>query len=358
MVNLDNTQIILQRHGMEPVLRSMEELPLQLDQAFNDIQELQFADTYRDVHNIVLCGMGGSRFPGYIVRELFKNHLRIPFEINDDYNLPAHVNEKTLVILSSYSGSTEEIIVNTQKAKKAHAQVVGITTGGTLKKILLELQTPVYVFDPVYNPSQQPRIGFGYAIGALMGLLIHLGLVDYDAEKIQQAYKSVQKYAKDYTLANPQDGNPAKHIASTLVDRYPYFVVSEFITGIGNAMQNQINETAKAISSFRIIPELNHHLMEGLKFPETHRNMATFVFLHSPHYSQRIKQRFVITKEVVEQNNVQSIWYDLRGDSEVENALDCMIFGSYLSLYLSILYEQDPNAVPFVDYFKKRLKEI
>jgi glucose/mannose-6-phosphate isomerase len=35
-----------------------------------------------------------------------------------------------------------------------------------------------------------------------------------------------------------------------------------------------------------------------------------------------------------------------------------MALGSYLSMYLSALYEQDPNAVPYVDYFKAKLKQM
>ena len=54
-------------------------------------------------------------------------------------------------------------------------------------------------------------------------------------------------------------------MAQKIINKYPYYIVSEFLTGVGNTIVNQTNETAKSISSFRVIPELNHHLMEGLK---------------------------------------------------------------------------------------------
>ena len=35
-----------------------------------------------------------------------------------------------------------------------------------------------------------------------------------------------------------------------------------------------------------------------------------------------------------------------------------MTFGNFLTMYLSLLYGEDPSTVPYVDYFKKKLKEI
>lgn len=357
MINLDDKEAIIKIQGGDTVLRSVDALPEQLQQSFEEVQQVNFPEEFKLVKNIVVCGMGGSRFPVYILKELFKKQLTIPYVLNDDYNLPEFVNSDTLVILSSYSGTTEEVITNGKAALTKGAKLTGVTAGGEVAEFLKTNNFPAYVFNPIHNLSGQPRIGFGYSIGGHLGLLIKLGVIKITPAEVFSAITNADKLFGEFKHEVPKEKNPAKQLAERLYQRYPYYIVSEFLTGVGNAIANQTNETAKVISSFRIIPELNHHLMEGLKFPDKFHDIATFVFFFSKLYSAPIQKRFQITKEVVEQNKVQTLWYELKGATPIEQAFELMGFGSYLSMYLSTLYEQDPSAIPYVDYFKQKLKE-
>ncbi len=357
MINLDDKETVFKIQKGAAVLRSIEAFPQQLLQSFEEAQQVNFPEEFKSVKNILVCGMGGSRFPAYILKELFKKQLTVPYILNDDYNLPEFVNSDTLVILSSYSGTTEEVLTNGKAALAKGAKLTGVTSGGEVTQFLKDNNFPVYVFNPVHNPSGQPRIGFGYAVGGHLGLLIKLGMIKIAPAEITPAINNSAKLFEEFKLDIPKEKNPAKQMAEQLYQRYPYYVVSEFLTGIGNEIANQTNETAKAISSFRVIPELNHHLMEGLKFPDKFHDMATFVFFFSKLYSAPIQKRFRITKEVVDQNKIQTLWYELKGTSPVEQAFELMGFSSYLTMYLSTLYEQDPSAIPYVDYFKQKLKE-
>lgn len=358
MLNLDNPDAILKTQGGETVLKSVNALPQQLHQAFGESVQVSFPDEYKKIKNIVVCGMGGSRFTPLIVKELFKEEITVPYVINDDYHLPGFVDENTLVILSSYSGTTEEVIVSGKKAQEKKAKIAGLAAGGEVIDFLKRNKFPYYVFDPIHNPSGQPRIGFGYMVGGHIGLLMSLGLLKVEKSAINTAIDNLSGILKDYRFEQNTDNNPAKKLAKSLYQKYPYYLVSEFLTGVGNALGNQTNETAKSISSFRVIPELNHHLMEGLKFPEKHREIASFVLIFSHLYSEVIKKRYRITKDVIEQNNIETIWYELKGKSRVEQAFELMGLGSYATMYLAVLYGQNPSIIPYVDYFKKKLKEM
>jgi glucose/mannose-6-phosphate isomerase len=263
-----------------------------------------------------------------------------------------------LVVLSSYSGTTEEVLVCGKEAFKKKAKLAGLSAGGQTAEFLKRINTPCYVFNPILNPSGQPRIGGGYLIGGHLGFLIKLGLINISKEAVFSAINSVEKLTKEFKINSPTKKNFAKQLAEHIYGRYPYFIVSEFLSGVGNGLANQTNETAKAVSSFRIIPELNHHLMEGLKFPAELKKIAVFVFFYSSFYSTQVKKRFSITKEVVEQNGIKTIWRELNGKNEIEQAFELMALGSYFSMYLSALYRQNPTTIPFVDYFKQKLKEM
>src|SRR3990167_735724 len=100
----------------DQVLKSINFFPEQIKDSLEKSLKLSLPKEYQQIKNIVACGMGGSRFPHYIIKELFKEEIKIPYLFNDDYNLPGFVDDNTLVILSSYSGTTEEVLVTGQKA--------------------------------------------------------------------------------------------------------------------------------------------------------------------------------------------------------------------------------------------------
>ncbi len=358
MQNLDDRLAITRTPNGEVVMTSINSFPDQLRQAWKEASSLNFPEDYKRVRNIVVCGMGGSRFGPLIVKELFKHEISVPYFINDTYDLPGFVGASTLVILSSYSGTTEEVLVCAEVAKKKQAKICGLCLGGPLASFFKSNNLPAYIFQTPYNPSNQPRIGVGYMVAGHIGLLFGSGYLLIDPSEIDEAIKNLPGLLKHYTFEEETKANPAKQMALTLYDKYPYYVTAEHLRGVGNAIANQTNETAKSISSFRYIPELNHHLMEGLSFPQAHKSMAIFVFFTSNLYDPRIKVRFEVTKDVVEQNGIQTLTLELAGKTRLEQALELVGYGSFMTMYLAILYKQDPSAIPWVDYFKKRLQEL
>lgn len=357
MIDLDNIKKIINLQGGDFVIKSIDNLSLQLKDSFKNSYSVKFPQSYKNISSIIVCGQGGSRFPSLIIQNLFKEQFTIPYIINDDYNLPGFVNENTLVILSSYSGTTEEVLTCAEKARKAGAKICGITVGGELKTFLTKNNFPNYIINPLYNPSHQPRIGFGYFVGGHLGILFKLGFIKSDKSEVEKAINNLDNLTKKFKINIEKNHNPIKKLAEKIYQKYPYYIVSEFLTGVGNAIANQTNETSKSISSFRIIPELNHHLMEGLKFPDKLKEILIFIFFFSKLYSSKIQKRFLITKEIVKKNNIETVLIELKGKNKIEQTLEVMAIGSYLSMYLSVLYEQDPKIIPYVDYFKKKLAE-
>ena len=65
----------------------------------------------RKISKILFCGMGGSGVSGAILRALVAQPARLPFVLHRGNGpFPKWVDSKTLVILSSYSGNTGEIL--------------------------------------------------------------------------------------------------------------------------------------------------------------------------------------------------------------------------------------------------------
>jgi hypothetical protein len=62
----------------------------------------------------------------------------LPFYISRSYTLPEYVSSKSLVIVSSYSGNTEEAVSSFEDAVQKGANIVVMSAGGQLAKLAEE----------------------------------------------------------------------------------------------------------------------------------------------------------------------------------------------------------------------------
>ena len=326
------------------VLGSLKFFPDQCLQAWQASSKINFSSKYKAVKNIAVCGMGGSRFTPRTVKELFRDRISLPYEIIDDYTLPAYVGKDTLVILSSYSGTTEEVISCGHEAEKRGAKISQVTS----KKIL---DVPGYIFNPKqFNPCGQPRIGGGFLLFGHMGLLYSLGFLQIKETEITESLNFIRQNSGQLI-------NQAKNLAQLLKDRYAFIITAEFLKGFGNGFANQINENSKMISDYRYISELNHHLMEGLKYPASLKNTALFLFVNSKFYTPRIQKRFPLTEDVVQKQSIKTKTINLTGPSKLAQVLEAFTLSGFATYYLSQIYKIDPASIPWVNYFKRQLEK-
>jgi glucose/mannose-6-phosphate isomerase len=337
------------------VLGSIGMFPDQCLTAWNEASKVEFPQNYKQAANIVVCGMGGSRFTPKTIRELFFKEITVPYEIVDGYDLPGYVNEQTLVILSSYSGSTEEVLSCAELALTKKAMLTGLAHGGSVIELLKTNNLPYYQFDAKYNPCGQPRVGGGYLLFGHLAFLSTLGFLAISQNDVTPAIEFARLFGTTINDGVPTEKNAAKQLAILLKDKHPFLIAGEFLRGAVNGFANQINETAKMISDFRYIPELNHHLLEGLMRPDTLHQNGLFVFLNSSLYCDKIKKRFAVTKDVVEKQHVATHGIELTGKTKLAQVIELFTLSGYTTFYLAMLYDTDPVSIPWVDYFKKQL---
>ena len=72
MTNLDDLNQIKKLDPIN-VLGSIEQLGLQCQQAWTESLNIKFPSNYKQIKNVVVCSMGGSRFTPLIIKELYKN---------------------------------------------------------------------------------------------------------------------------------------------------------------------------------------------------------------------------------------------------------------------------------------------
>ena len=214
---------------------------------------------------------------------------------------------------------------------------------------------PAYIYEAKANPSNQPRMGLGYSIGATLSVLAKCGFIHFSDEDIYKLAIASRAFAKEFDVDIPESKNLAKLMSRKLKDKIPVLVSSEHLFGVAHSFKNQLNESSKVFSIVFDIPELNHHLLEGLKYPSKAKGILYFLFYKSSLYRKELETRYNLTADVIEKNGYNYTIFQTRSDSKIEQIFEALTFGSFVSFYLACLYGVDPSKIPWVDYFKEKL---
>jgi len=334
----------------------MVSLPRQIEHTLEQYRDYQLPDNYQDFDNIVCVGMGGSALGALVVKSLFQESLRVPFEIVNNYTLPGYVGSRTLVMASSYSGTTEEVLTAANQAYVKGARLISISAGGTLAEMAKESNWPHLHLDVRYNPSNQPRMAIGYAVFAQIIIFERLGLIDLADDTISQAIAFLKTKQSEYEITNVQNNLPLS-LAEKIAPHHLMLISSDHLTGPAHVFNNQINENAKQITSELKLPELNHHFLEALKFPENAAQNHFFLLFDSPAYHPLNRKRLNITKDILTQLKYPHEVVIIDAKDKLTQAFQLIQLGAFTNLYLALLNGIDPASIPWVDYFKQQLSE-
>lgn len=332
----------------QSVLDTVNYLPEQLLEAWDETNKVNLPDNYKRTKRVLVCGMGGSALGGRVVKAFAADNALVSIDISTDYKLPGYVDRETMVIVSSYSGNTEETLSALDDALARQAPVFVITAGGKLLDMAQEKDLPCYQIDPRYNPSNQPRLAVGYSIGSIFAVLVNAGMISVTGNDIKNTIEFLKREQENLR-------NRGENLAGEIKDKLPVLVASEHLVGSAHIFKNQLNETSKSFSVLFDLPELNHHLMEGLKHPLSVTSQLKFIFFISSIYHERVHKRYPLTIDVVQKNNIATHEVYLNAENKLYQVFELIALGSYAQMYLGELYGEDPLAIPWVDYFKEKM---
>ncbi|MFH1822587.1 MAG: SIS domain-containing protein, partial [Patescibacteria group bacterium] len=304
--------------------------------------------SYKKIDKIVLFGMGGSALGIDVARALYGNEINIPIEIVNDYQVPKYLTKDSLVILSSYSGSTEETVGAAREVAKITKKIFVITTGKDLLNLAKRKKYPVYKIDPKFNPCDQPRVAVGYSITCQFALLSKLGLIKLSDKEFKGLVDFLKKNAKKFE-------KDAIKAAEKSKGKVIVWVAAEFLKGNAHILSNQTNETGKQFAVWFPVPEMNHHLMEGFSYPQSFSKSAMFIFINSNLYFKRNQLRMKLTQEVAKKNKAATAMMKFTSENKLRQVMALLSWGGYYSFYLAMVNKVDPSLIPWVDYFKKQL---
>jgi len=317
----------------------------QLAEAITIGSNAKLTESKNKISNVLICGLGGSGIGGSIVSELVIGNANVPVNITKGYFIPAYVNENTLVIVSSYSGNTEETLNCMELAIAKNAKIVSITSAGKVLEI-----SKTNHFDHIVVPGgMPPRSCLGYSLTQLFFILGFFKIIknNYKAE-LEKAIKLIDTEEKNII-------SEATKIAKKLKGKIPVIYTTTYNEGIAIRFRQQLNENSKILCWHQVIPEMNHNELVG--WTEKNENLAVLIFLDKDEYSRNLA-RVEINKEVIKKyaSSITEIYS--KGNSVIEKAIYFIHLGDWISVLLGELRGADLMEVNVINHLKSALSKI
>lgn len=298
-----------------------------------------------NIHNIVVTGLGGSGIGGTILSELIQGECPVPVIVNKDYFLPDFISGNSLVIISSYSGNTEETISAMQQAIAKKAQIVCVTSGGKILELANQNGYDAIVI-PGGNP---PRSCIGYSLVQLIKIVQFNGLVKTDL------LKQVKGAVGLLDMESASIKSEALTVARTVFGKLPVLYSLGTCEGTVVRFRQQINENSKMLCWHHTLPEMNHNELVG--WTEKNASLAVITFRTAFDYERTIK-RYEICKSLFQKYSSSVTDITAKGNTKLEQFMYLIHIGDWISCYIADLKNIDPVEVDVITNLKNELAKF
>lgn len=323
----------------------IKDFPLQVSKAIAIGEAAVFTKSNEPIHNVIVVGLGGSGIGGNLVAELIADEIKVPQIVNRGYFLPEFASKNSLIILSSYSGNTEETLSVANQVIQKGLHAVCVTSGGKLSDLALQ-----HKLDLVKIPSGfPPRTCLGYSSVQLLYVLKGFGLIG--SSFIRKLEDSVS------LLENEQRAiiEDAEFLAGKLVEKIVVLYTEDKYESTALRLKQQINENSKMHCWYNVVPEMNHNELVGWR--KQNSNLAVLL-LRSEDEHDRNTQRILFKKDVIYNLGDGVFEVDAKGADTFQKHFYLVHFGDWLSYHLALLQGFDPMEIDVLNSLKSHMSSI
>lgn len=326
-------------------------LPDHCREAWQQAKALALPPEWSRSNKVVIGGMGGSAIAGDLVADLAALQQSVPVLVVRNFSLPFSLDQNSLFIGCSHSGSTEETLSLFQQARRQNSMVLAVAGGG----ILLEQAASAGIPSLTINAPGEPRSAVGYNLMLLLGALNQCGIVKSNEAEVESAITALQAQVSKLSEDVPVGKNLAKQIAQELPEKLILVYGGGLFTGMARRWKTQLNENAKAWAFFETLPELLHNSVEAFN-TSTGNLQNKFVLVLKPNTdNQDLQSRYRVVAELLKQKNIPHRIIESSEGTPLAQMLSILTLGDYVSYYLAMLHGVDPSPIPAISLGKELL---
>ncbi len=308
------------------------------------------------IRRVLVIGMGGSAVGAQLAASVMSQRSPIPVELVQDSRLPA-MDEHTLLVASSFSGETEEVLTAFRAAVDQPCMKLVITRGGTLAREAAAYGVAVVRFEC----DGEPRHALGYGMLLLLGLFRQLGIFPASDAEITCALAEVSEASEAYVPEIPLADNSARSLARQLGTQVPVILADAPLAGAATRWQNQCNENGKRWAFPGVLPEALHNVVEGLRFGsspgDTNGVPFHIVLLEDRSRPAAARIRLDAVQDLLSETGLSWTRLPFNGSSDLSILLQACVIGDWVSYYLALEAGVDPSPVPTISRLKQQLAQ-
>lgn len=279
---------------------------------------------------VCICGMGNSALAGDVLIDYANASPSIPITVIRDIELPGWVDSKTTVILLSYSGDSDEVILAYDEARARNCKCIVISAGGKLGKKASENGDRLI---EIKRKGMVPREAFGIILGYLAAVLESAGVCDA-ASELRRVIPELKR-TRDEIVAS--GFSEVKDISGRLLHRIPVVYSLATMRAAAIRWKTQINENSKFISFCGSLPEFNHNEIVGWMDGDDRNRIFIPVIIYDNDAPQMVRCMLDASMSILEDGKIDMAVYHVMGESNIGKNLTCILMGDLVSLYLAHL---------------------
>jgi glucose/mannose-6-phosphate isomerase len=322
----------------------MEEAIKKFPQQFEFVPVIENEAQLKKHSKFIVAGMGGSSLGAWLLK---RDNPFLDLLLHRDYDLPRvpeYFLKESLLILSSYSGNTEEVLDCGRYGKEHGLSMAVVSDGGELIQFAKDYNLP-YIDLP--NTGVEPRMAIGFTMIALAKLMQDDALL----ERIKFAGNRV----------DPNEGRAVgEDLARILQGKIPLIYSSTINMPIAYNWKIKFNETGKIPAFFNVFPEFNHNELSGFDMLDKNKELNekfNAIFLVDEEDHVRIKKRMDVMERMFLDRGINVTRIPIDGRDTLSKIFRSVLLGEWVALNVAHYYGEPDAKTPLIAEFKKRMTE-
>jgi len=330
----------LEKYDSQKMYKIYDKWPEIARQSFESEQKIV---DFKNIDHIVFVGMGGSGTIGDLFSSILSK-TNIHISLVKGYLLPNTVDKNTLVVVTSVSGNTDEVLTVLNSTKKIDCNVIAFSSGGKMEQFCKENQI-IFRRIPRFHSPRGSLINFTYTILKILNPILPI-----EKKDIMESLDKLEIIKKKIDSHNLSDSNPAINLAQW-ISGIPTIYYPHGLQSAATRFKSSLQENAKTHVIIEDIIETCHN---GIVSWER-SSIVQPILLQGHDDYVKTKERFNIIKEFFSENNIEYKEINSVSGNILTKTICLMYILDYTSIYKAVLLKIDPTPVKSIDYIKKKL---
>jgi len=308
--------------------------------AYNsDLQPVDF----KDIDNVIFSGMGGSGSIGDLFSSILSK-TNIHTTVVKGYELPKTVDKNTLVVITSISGNTVEILTTLESATKKDCNVIAFSSGGKIESFCTKNNVEFRKIPQIHSP----RASFPSYVYSILKTLN--SIIPIKKQEITESLEQLELTSKQISSENLSDTNSSLNLANWItgipVIYYPWGLRAAAIR-----FKNSLQENAKTHAIIEDVIESSHNGIVSWERPSD----VVPIMIEGTDDHIKTKERWAILRQYFEENNITYKEISSLDGGILSKIMSLIYLLDYATIYYAARLGIDPSPIKSIDFIKERL---